>query len=135
MRKPCATKTPSTRSARNDPARSPCTYSARTRKGAARGDSDVDLAVLLPEPLPAVARWELQQRLAAALGRDVDLVDLRAASTVMRVEVLRHAVVLYQSDRRMREEFEAVALASYARLNEERRAIVADARERGTVHG
>jgi uncharacterized protein len=41
--------------------------------------SDVDLAFLAARPLDPVRRFEIQERLAVALRRDVDLVDLRAA--------------------------------------------------------
>ena len=105
----------------------------------ARGDdhpeSDVDVAVLASRPLDAVLRWELQERLAVALGRDVDLVDLRAASAVLRVRVLAVATLLWTSGGAGRESFEAFALADYARLNEERRGILDDVARLGTVHG
>jgi uncharacterized protein len=55
--------------------------------------SDVDVALLAPRKLDSMARFRLQERIAVKLGRSVDLVDLRAASTVMRVEVLRHGEV------------------------------------------
>ena len=103
----------------------------------ARGDdspsSDLDLAVLAPRALSPIARWELQETLATLARRDVDLVDLRAATTVMCAEVYRSDRLLYEGDRRAREWFEALALASYARLNEERRGILEDAAARGTV--
>jgi predicted nucleotidyltransferase len=47
--------------------------------GTSTPNSDVDVAVLGSEALPAAARWELAQTLAIALGRDVDLIDLRQA--------------------------------------------------------
>ncbi len=46
--------------------------------------SDVDLAVLAPTPLDPQARFEAQRELAVVLGRDVDLIDLARASTVLR---------------------------------------------------
>ena len=57
-------------------------------KGSARPESDVDLAVLARQPIPALRRFELAQELAAQLHRDVDLVDLRNTSTVMRMQVI-----------------------------------------------
>ncbi len=53
-----------------------------------RPASDIDLAVLMPEPLEPLRRWELQEQLASALGRDIDLVDLRDAPTVLRMQVV-----------------------------------------------
>lgn len=66
--------------------------------GQDRSDSDVDLAVLAPRPLDQLSRWRLQESIAAELGRDVDLVDLRAASTVMQVQVLDTGRVLFEAD-------------------------------------
>ncbi|HZN91603.1 MAG TPA: nucleotidyltransferase domain-containing protein [Myxococcales bacterium] len=105
----------------------------------ARGDesvrSDLDLAMLGRGPLDPVFRWELQQRLAVAAGCDVDLVDLRAASTVLRVQVLRDAQLLFESERNARALFEATALSMYARLNEERRGIIEDVLRSGRIYG
>ncbi len=105
----------------------------------ARGDqlaaSDLDIAALGARPLDPVHRWELQEKLAAAVHMPVDLVDLRAASTVMRARVFDSAELLWESDRTTRQTFEAVALGAYARLNEERRGILDDVRQRGSVHG
>jgi len=59
------------------------TSSASKCAGAARPDSDIDIAFLADGPLDPRARFALQETLAIALGRSVDLVDLRSASTVM----------------------------------------------------
>jgi uncharacterized protein len=103
--------------------------------GGANRESDVDLAVLAQAPLADEERWHLAQTLAVALGRDVDLVDLRRASAVMRVQVIDSGKLLFESDATQRQEFEAMALSDYARLNEERRGILADIRARGSVYG
>ncbi|MEO7297090.1 MAG: nucleotidyltransferase domain-containing protein [Verrucomicrobiota bacterium] len=87
--------------------------------------SDIDIAVLLREPISAVQLFELQTELAEALSRDVDLVDLASASTVMRKEVLRTGRLLFEGDKLRREEFEMYTLSDYARLNEERAPILA----------
>jgi len=97
--------------------------------------SDVDLAFVARSPLEPVARFDLQERIAALLHTSVDLIDLRAASTVMRVQVLEHGVLLYERDPSERAFFEASALSAYARLNEERRGILDDIQRRGHVHG
>jgi predicted nucleotidyltransferase len=101
----------------------------------ARPDSDFDLAILGAAPLEPQRRWELQQELAVAARADVDLVDLRRASTVMRTQVLKDARLLLDGDRPARELFEATALSDYARLNEERRGILEDIAARGNVYG
>lgn len=103
--------------------------------GTATRSSDVDIAVLPPAPLGPEERWDLAQKLAEVLACDVDVVDLLHASTVMRVQVLENGKLLFEADAARRQEFEAVALSDYARLNEERREILADIRARGTVYG
>jgi predicted nucleotidyltransferase len=105
----------------------------------ARGDShagsDVDLALLPRRPLESLTRFDLQEELARQLGRDVDLIDLRAASAVSRAQVFTGDVLLFCGDRFARQLFEATALSDYARLNEERRRILDDIARRGSVYG
>ena len=103
--------------------------------GTAHPGSDVDVAFLAAGPLADETRWHLAQTLAITLGRDVDLVDLRRASAVMRVQVIGGGKLLFETDVTRRQEFEALALSDYARLNEERRGILDDIRARGSVYG
>ncbi len=103
--------------------------------GAVRPDSDLDYAVLASRPLDAVERFDLQEDLARALGRSVDLVDLRRASAVMRMQVVSSGEAISVGDAVARERFEIFAYASYARLNEERRAILEQIEDEGTVYG
>lgn len=104
-------------------------------KGTARPASDIDLAILSREPMPNLRRFELAQELAAQLHRDVDLVDLRTASAVMKMQVLSTGACLDSQDESARREFEMYAYSDYARLNEERREIVKGITKRGLVYG
>lgn len=103
--------------------------------GEARPDSDLDLAVLAAQPLDPLARWTLQEDLAAHLHTDVDLVDLHAASTVLRRQVIATGAVVLDRQPPARQRFEMHALAMYADLAIERRAILEDIRARGRVYG
>ena len=98
-------------------------------------ESDVDLAVLARDPIPAMHRFEIAQELAGQLHRNVDLVDLHTASTVMRMQVLSIGTCLDAPDEPACREFEMYAYSDYARLNEERREIVKGITERGLVYG
>ena len=80
-------------------------------KGLARAESDLDLAVLACDPIPAMRRFELAQELAIQLHRDVDLIDLRTASAVMRMQVLSTGTCLDAPDEPARHEFEMYAYA------------------------
>lgn len=103
--------------------------------GNIRPESDVDLAVLACHPIPALRRFELAQELAAQLHRDVDLVDLRSASTVMRMQVISTGECLDAPDEAAQREFEMYAYSDYARLNEERREILKRVRASGMIYG
>lgn len=105
-----------------------------TATGKEHAGSDIDLAILAESPMDPLLRWELQERLAALLHRDVDLVDLQSASTVMRVQVLDGSRVLVDVDSVARQQFEMRALSAYALLNEERRAILDEVHQRGRVY-
>lgn len=100
-----------------------------------RPDSDLDLAVYAGGPLPVVELWEVAQELAAEMGRDLDLVDLASASTVMRAQVIHEGERIYCADEFACETFEDYAYSSYARLNEERSGILQDIQSRGSVYG
>ncbi len=103
--------------------------------GTAGPGSDLDLAVLGPHPLDPMVRFDLQEQLASGVGRSVDLVDLRAASPVMAMQVLAAGELLHESDPESRGLFEDRAYGTYARLNEERRGILERVAAEGTVYG
>jgi predicted nucleotidyltransferase len=97
--------------------------------------SDVDLAVLAATPIDPLRRFDLQERLASALGQSVDLVDLRAASPVMAIQIIGKGRVLLDEDAPARGRFEDLIFGVYARLNEERRGILQRVAAEGTVYG
>lgn len=59
-------------------------------RGEARPGSDIDLGVLCDKPLDPVSLFDASSRLASRLGAAVDLVDLRRASGLLRVEATHH---------------------------------------------
>ena len=103
--------------------------------GSTHSGSDVDVAVLGPRTLGATERFDLQERVAASLGRDVDLVDLQSASTVMAMQVVSTGEVLFDGVPESRGAFEDLTFSSYARLNEERRGILERIAAEGSVYG
>lgn len=93
------------------------------------GESDLDLALLSPGPLEPVGLWECSQRLAGRFGTDVDLVDLWAASTVFRAQILNKGERLACFQSKEANLFETTALSQYLRFNEERAEILAGIRQ------
>ncbi len=104
-------------------------------RGDATQESDVDVALLAGVPIERERLRTLRGDLEVAVGHDVHLVDLRHASTVLRSQIVSGAEVLHASGDAETEAFLDFVLSDYARLNEERRHILRDVRERGAVHG
>lgn len=82
--------------------------------GRTHGQSDVDIAILPLDPaLSLHDELALQSRLAAACGRDVDLVRLDQADVVVRREVARDGRPLFESDPGAFARFAAEATLEY----------------------
>ena len=87
--------------------------------------SDLDLAFLPTLPADPIQIFQIANHLSGSLGLEVDLIDLNRASTVFRKEVIRTGAPIQMGDLSLRHRFEMYALSDYARLNEERREIIA----------
>ena len=95
--------------------------------------SDVDLAVLAEKKIDNGITWQLAQEIAKLLKKDVDLIDLWQASTVMRREIINTGSRLFCKNAVWCDEFENTALSTYLRFNEERREILEDIQKRGSI--
>ena len=67
-------------------------------KGRATPESDLDLAVLMDAPLSAETKMALIGDLSQAVGRPVDLIDLRVAGEPILGQILKHGIRLLGSD-------------------------------------
>jgi len=102
--------------------------------GQRRPDSDLDLAVLLTGKADPVALWNLAQEIAAQIDVDVDLVDLREASTVLQYRVVTTGEHWWVRDMQVGL-FEAFVLNQKTTLDEARAPLLADIQREGRVHG
>lgn len=89
-----------------------------TATGHANIDSDLDLALLARGAVDAAELFDAGLELSRRLDRDVDLVDLGIASTVLAKEVIEHGRLLYCGDRGYVADVEARVLSDYGRLRE-----------------
>jgi uncharacterized protein len=100
----------------------------------ANDNSDLDLAVLVEGYADPLILFELSGQLADKLGCSVDLLDLRAASTVMQHQILTSGQRLWAKDVRAGL-FEAAMLTEKLHLNDMRKGLVEDIQARGFVYG
>lgn len=102
-----------------------------------REDSDIDLGFLTDynAQIDEYDKFIKAQELADIFKRDVDLVHINSASSVFKVQITYNGKVIYCSNNNKRMIFEMRALKEYAVLNEERKEIIDNIRESGTVYG
>lgn len=102
--------------------------------GTARPDSDLDLAVLVAGLADPLALFDLAGELADLAECAVDLLDLRAASTVMQYQIITTGVRWWARDHQAAL-FEAAILSEKTELDTARSALLEDIRQRGSVYG
>lgn len=100
----------------------------------ARPDSDLDLAVLLEGYADPVILFYLSGELADITDCPVDLLDMRAASTVMQYQILTIGEAWWRKDVQAGL-FEAAMLSEKMALNEARAGLIQAVARRGTVYG
>jgi predicted nucleotidyltransferase len=76
-------------------------------------ESDVDVAADFGNVLGLDERLSLNERLDAATGRHVDLVDLWRADPIIAMQVLKHGRLLVARDRRALAAFQMKAISEY----------------------
>jgi predicted nucleotidyltransferase len=103
-------------------------------QGNADTTSDADIAVLTQEKADPVRLFELAGSLADITGCDVDLIDLRGASTVMQYQIITTGQRLWTRDSHAAL-YESFILSEKTTLDEARAGLIADIRESGVVYG
>jgi len=93
-------------------------------KDKVRKDSDIDIAILADRQIDEYKLFILSQKLADVLKREVDLVDLKKASTVFQIQIIKTGKLIYNSDNLQKMYFQMRAMREYALLNEERMEII-----------
>ncbi|MBH0171451.1 nucleotidyltransferase domain-containing protein [Fictibacillus sp. 18YEL24] len=105
-----------------------------TAKGIDRVDSDLDIAYLSDHKIEKYDRFILGQELATLINKDVDLVDLKQASTVFAAQIIQSGKTILCKDNKRRMGFEMKTLKMYAKLNEEREIVIKRIEESGSIY-
>lgn len=103
-------------------------------QGTAVLGSDLDLAVLVSGYADPLLLFDLAGQLADIAGCPVDLLDLRAASTIMQYQIITTGERWWQKDVQAAL-FEAAVLSDKTALDSARAALLADIHQRGTIYG
>jgi uncharacterized protein len=93
--------------------------------------SDVDLALLLPPGETIGDLLSVISEISSRVHREVDLIDLRRVSDVLRREVLAEGQTLYVSQQDRVLEWEGAAISRYQRYREEVSDLLKDFQESG----
>jgi len=102
--------------------------------GEASSESDLDVAVLSAGVVEPLLLWQLSGELADIVGVPVDLLDLRAASTVMQYQVLTTGRRLWSGNVQAGL-FESYVLSEKTALDTARAELLADIQKEGKVYG
>lgn len=102
--------------------------------GTANSDSDLDLAVLVAGYAEPLQLWDISNDLAEIAGCDVDLLDMRAASTVMQYQILQTGRRLW-ANKLEADLFECFVLNEKLYFDQSRAGLLADIQKRGAVYG
>lgn len=102
--------------------------------GTATENSDLDLAVLVAGYAEPVLLFNLAGELADITHCPVDLLDLRAASTVMQYQIITGGERWWNKDAQA-SIFEAAILSEKTALDAARAPLIRDIQERGTIYG
>ena len=103
-------------------------------QGTAGAGSDLDLAVLVAGYADPLVLWDLAGSLTDVAGCEVDLLDLRAASTVMQYQVISTGQRLWAAGVSAGL-FECYVLSEKTALDSARSPLMADIARRGDVYG
>jgi predicted nucleotidyltransferase len=103
--------------------------------GEAIATSDVDLAILVQGKIEPLRLWELAGELADIVHRPVDLVDLRAASTVMQHQIVSNGHRPWACPGIDAGTYELFIFSEKMKLDEARAGLLDDISKDGRIYG
>lgn len=103
-------------------------------QGTAGPESDLDLAVLTAGYADPLVLFDLASDIADIVGCQVDLLDMRAASTVMQYQIITTGERWWAHDIQA-SLFEVTVLSEKTALDMARADLLNDIQQRGTIYG
>jgi len=93
-------------------------------------ESDMDIAFLTRQKISPIKKWEIQEELASLIGKDIDLIDIKNSSVILRTEIIENGKRIFEGNRLECELFEMTTYSMYSDLNEARIEILNDLKEK-----
>lgn len=104
-------------------------------KGEGREDSDIDVAVYTEENISGYDIFIIANNLAFEVKRDVQIINLKDASTVFSAQIVGTREVLYCEDKSFMDRYNVRVFKDYTKLNEERKDILDSIKKDGKIYG
>lgn len=102
--------------------------------GRDRPDSDIDLAIFAGRDLDRARLLEAQEEIAKLLRRDIDLIDLAVAPTILQIQAIAEGQVVAAPDATALAFFEVRVIRDYQELKARRAEGEAEIVRRGRVY-
>lgn len=103
-------------------------------QGTAGPDSDVDMAVLVSGEIDPMRLWQIAGDMADIANVPVDLIDLRATTTVMQYQIVTRGQRLWARDVQAGL-YESFILSEKTALDTARAGLLKDIQKGGTIYG
>jgi len=103
-------------------------------RGYMKSESDLDLAFDCDSHVDQYRLFAIAQEIANIVNRDVDLIDIRKASTVFKAQIIANGKVIFCNDDLRRMNMEMRIFKDYSMLNEERVEILKNIKESGRIY-
>ena len=109
-------------------------FGSRVNEEEIHQESDYDIAFLLEQPFDDNwKRFLISQELAKKLKAEVDLVDLQAANTVLRFQVVNYGKRIFTGDEYFCDYFDMTAMSMYQDFLFQRRDLFQAIKTRGQI--
>lgn len=104
-------------------------------KKEAREDSDIDIGIVASEVIENYDLLIIASDLSFVLGKEVQIIDMQKASTVLNMQIFAYGIALYNKNEYFHDEYVMKTYSLYAKLNEEREVVLKNIKKNGSIYG
>ncbi|TJX15176.1 nucleotidyltransferase domain-containing protein [Tissierella creatinini] len=78
-----------------------------------RNDSDIDIAIYIKEDISSEVYMEIKMKLTEICKREIDLIILNSATTLLKFEIYKNNILLFAKDKNKESGFKIKTLFEY----------------------